>query len=99
VLLAPQALDVVEAADRCPLAAGQLGHQLGVAGPKGHADPPALEGVGEVAELVEGVVVGLLPAEQAAKIGSAPHGQAGEVGAAGGLAPPHSRCEPCWLLL
>lgn len=86
MLAAPQALDVVQALDPGPLAAGQLCHQPGVAGPEGHADSPALEGVGKVVELVEGEAVGLLPAEQAAKVGGALHGQAGEVGASGELA-------------
>src|SRR6266498_5285057 len=73
VLLAPEARHVVEAGDGGPLAAGQLGHEAGVAGPEGHADPPALERVGEVVELVEGVAVGLA-AEQAAEVGGALHG-------------------------
>src|SRR6266496_3307522 len=81
VLLAPETQHVVQALDGGPLAAGQLGDQVGVASPEGHADPPAFEGAGEVVELVEGVAVGLLPAEQAAEVGGALHGQAGEVGA------------------
>src|SRR6266536_6391731 len=69
VLLAPETHHVVQALDGGPLAAGQLGDQVGVASPEGHADPPAFEGAGEVVELVEGVAVGLLPAEQAAEVG------------------------------
>src|SRR6266498_4541508 len=86
VLLAPETQHVVEALDGGPLAAGQLGQQVGVASPEGRAYPPAFEGAGEVVELVEGVAVGLLPAEQAAEVGGALHGQAGELGAAGQLA-------------
>src|SRR6266496_6313213 len=86
VLLAPETHHVVQALDGGPLAAGQLGDQVGVASPEGHADPPAFEGAGEVVELVEGVAVGLLPAEQAAEVGGALHGQAGEAGAARQLA-------------
>src|SRR6266536_1412455 len=86
VLLAPEARHVVQALDGSPLAAGQLGHQVGVASPERGADPPALEGVREVVELVEGVAAGLLPAGQAAKVGGALDGQPGEVGAARELA-------------
>src|SRR6266540_1908239 len=82
VLLAPEARHVVQAGDGGPLATGQLGHQVGVAGPERGADPPALEGVREVVELVEGVAVRLLPAEQAAEVGGALDSQAGEAGAA-----------------
>jgi hypothetical protein len=46
VLLVPEAHHVVEALDGGPLAAGQLGDQVGVAGPEGRADPPAFEGAG-----------------------------------------------------
>src|SRR6266545_6208962 len=41
VLLAPEARHVVQALDGSPLAAGQLGHQVGVASPERGADPPA----------------------------------------------------------
>ncbi len=54
--------------------------------PKAVRIPPAFEGAGEVVELVESVAVGLLPAEQAAEVGGALHGQAGEAGAARQLA-------------
>src|SRR6266511_1405830 len=85
VLLAPEARHVVQGLDGGPLAAGQLGHQVGVAGPERGADPPALEGVREVVELVEGVAV-RLATDQAGQVGDTLEGQAGEVGAARELA-------------